>query len=99
MRDADSVAKVVTKVAPSFNEAADCRAHIERHQDGLQRRTFDLNRIIENDHHAVASKSLKRPAVLENDVTDSIMIVAQQRHNVFWICAFREAGKAAKIAE
>jgi hypothetical protein len=38
MRDADPEAKVVTKVAPFFNQAADRRPHIERHQNGLQRR-------------------------------------------------------------
>src|SRR4029077_8553112 len=91
MRDADPEAKVVTKVAPFFDQSADCRAHIERHQGGLQRRILDWDRIIENDHHDVASKSLQRAAVFENDLADSLMVVAQQRHNVFWVRAFREA--------
>src|SRR6516225_1213963 len=77
MRDADPEAEVMAEVAPFFNQPADCRPHIERHQDGLQRRILDWDRIIENDHHPVAGKSLKRTAVLEDDVTDSIMVVAQ----------------------
>ena len=83
MGDADPEAEVMTEVAPFSNQPADCRPHIDRHQDGLQRWVLDGNRIIEDDHHAVASKSLKRAALLNDDLADGRMIVAQERHHVF----------------
>src|SRR4029077_13195303 len=79
MRDANTEAKVVTKLAPFLDQSADYPAHIKRHQDGLQRRILDRDRIIENDHHTIASKSLKRAAVLEDDLADSLMVIPQQR--------------------
>jgi poly(hydroxyalkanoate) depolymerase family esterase len=38
-------------------------------------------------------------AVLVDDRADGCMIFGQQRHDVFWVRAFAEAGEAAQIAE
>src|SRR5262249_36203953 len=65
----------------------------------LQRGIFDRNRIIEDDHDAVARITFECAAVLDDYLADSSMILGQERHDVFWVRAFCEAGKAAQIAE
>jgi hypothetical protein len=66
---------------------------------GLERRVFHRDRIVENHHHAIASKSFKRAAVFDDDLTDCRMIVAQERHHIFWIGTLRETCEAAQVAE
>src|SRR5262249_26925920 len=77
MLDADPKTNDMAEQTPFLHQSFDSDAHIERHQDGLQRRILDWDRIVENDHHAVAGKSLKRAAVLEDDLAYSFMVVAQ----------------------
>ena len=49
----------------------------------LECRAFHGDRIVEDDHHAIAGKSLKRAAILDDDLADSCMVVAQQSDHVF----------------
>jgi hypothetical protein len=65
----------------------------------LKRGIFHRDRIVEDDHHAIASKPLKRAAVFDDDLTDCRMIVAQERHYVFRVRTFGETSKAAQVTE
>src|SRR6516162_823665 len=75
MRYADPKAKIVTEQTPFLDHCSNSGSHIERHQNCLERRIFHGHGIVEDDHNAIASKSLKRAAVLDDDLTDCRMIV------------------------
>jgi hypothetical protein len=60
---------------------------------------FDRNRIVEYDHHAIASVTFERPAVFYDDFADRRMVVAQERHHVFSVRAFGKPGETAQVAE
>src|SRR6516164_3088522 len=94
MRYADPKAKIVTEQTPFLNHCSDSGSHIERHQNRLECRVFHGHRLVEDYHHAIASKSLKRAAVFDDDLADCRMIVAQERHHIFWVRTLREASKA-----
>src|SRR6516162_8127100 len=83
--DADTKSDLVTKQAPFLHQRLDSASHIECNKDGLERRVLDRNRIIENDHDAIARIPFQRTAVLDYDLADGSVILAQQRHNVFQI--------------
>src|SRR5262249_62274494 len=98
VRYANTKAKVVTEQPPFLDHCSNSGAHIKRHHNGLERRVFHRDWIVEDHHHAIASKSFKR-ALFDDDLTDCRMIVAQERHHIFWIRTLRETCEAAQIAE
>ena len=81
------------------SQGSDGVTHFERHQHSLKRRVVYGNRIVENNHYAVTGITLKRSAVLDDDLANRRMVVTQQRHYVFWVRAFGEAGEATQVAE
>src|SRR6516162_3365794 len=93
MRYADPKAKIVTQQTPFLDHCSNGGSHIQCHQNGLEGRVFHGHRIVEDHHHAIASKALKRAAVLNDDLADSRMVVAQESHHIFRVRAFREASK------
>src|SRR5262249_53602652 len=50
-------------------------------------------------HPADPGMALRRAAIFVYDPANRLMVVTQKRHHVFRVGAFREAGKAAQIAE
>jgi hypothetical protein len=44
---------------------------------GLERRVLHGHRIVENDHHAIASVAFERAAVFDDDLPDRRVVVAQ----------------------
>src|SRR5262249_42924703 len=99
MRYADPKPKIVTEQPPFLDHCSNSSSHIERHQHCLERRVFHGDRIVKDHHHAIASKPLKRATVFDDNLSDCRMIVAQERHYVFRVSAFRESGKATQVAE
>src|SRR5262249_54101940 len=79
----DPETKVVTKRAPFLNDPIDCFAHVESHEDCLECRVFYRDRIVEDHHDTIASKTFKGAAVLEDDLADGCVVIAQQGHHVF----------------
>src|SRR5579863_177065 len=97
--DADADADLVAQPPTLLRQRSDDVTHFERHQHRLERRLLDRHWVIEHHHHPVAGVTLERAAVLDDDFADGGMIVAQQRHHVFRVRAFGEAGEAAQVAE
>ena len=80
---------------PRFRQGSDSVTHFEGHEHCLQRRVLDWNRIVEHDHHTVASVAFECAVILDDDFADCRMVVAQQGHHVFGVRALSEAGEAA----
>ena len=74
-------------------------AHFKRHQHRLKGGVIDWNWVVEDHHHSVTSIAFKRAAILDDDLADGRMVVAQQRHHVFCVGAFGEAGETAQVTE
>ena len=64
-----------------------------------ERRVGHRHRIVEDHHHAVAGEALQRAAVLDDDLADRRVVLAQQRHHVFRVRGLGEPGEAAQVAE
>jgi hypothetical protein len=71
----------------------------EGHQDGLERRVLHRNRIVEDDHHAVASVTFKRAAVFDDFLANGCVILAEHRYYVLRVRAFGEPGETPQVAE
>src|SRR5215510_287816 len=99
MRNPNAEANVVPEFAPLVNQLSNSRSHINCHSYGLESRVIDWNWIIEHHHHSVTGIAFKRAAILVYDPTNRRMVFMQLSHHIFWIRTFREAGKAAQIAE
>src|SRR5262249_37641676 len=57
VRYANTKAKVVTEQTPFLDHCSNGGSHIKRPQNGLERRGFHRGRIVEDHHHAAATKS------------------------------------------
>jgi len=67
--NADAETNVVPPPMPGL-KCSNSATHFEGHQYSLQRGVFDGNRIIKHDHHAVASVTFERAAVLNDGLAD-----------------------------
>src|SRR5262249_36743352 len=56
---------------PRLGQGSDGIAHFEGHQHRLERWVLDWHRIVEYDHHAVASVTVERTAVLSRAISPS----------------------------
>src|SRR5262249_18434811 len=81
--NADTETNVVPPPMPILSQCSNGVTHFERHQHSLQRGVFEGNRIIKYDHHTIASVAFKRTAVLNDDLADGRMVVAQESHHIF----------------
>jgi hypothetical protein len=64
--------------------------HFERHLHGLECRVLNRHWIVEDHHDAVTRIALQGAAVFDDDLANSCVIVAQQRHHVFRVRDFGE---------
>src|SRR5262245_61105175 len=77
VRNPNAEANVVPKFAPFLNQHFYRRSHIDRHQYGLEGGVIYGNRVIEHDHHPVASVAFKRTAIRVYDLTNRRMVFTQ----------------------
>ena len=99
VRYADAEANVVSPPTPRFGQRSDSVAHFERHEHGLERRVLYRHWVVEDDHHAVASVTLKCSAILDDARSDCLMVLTQDRHHIFGVRTFGEASEAAQVTE
>src|SRR5262245_8773937 len=92
-------ADLMAQFTPVASQPANRFAHFECHHHCLECWLFDWHWIVEHDHDAIASVALQGAAVLDDDLTDGRMVVAQQSHHVFRVGAFRKAREPAQVAE
>jgi hypothetical protein len=74
VRDPDTEANVMPEAAPRCRQRAESVTHFKRHEHSLKSRVLNRHRIIEHDHHTVASVPLKRAVVFDNDFADCRMV-------------------------
>src|SRR5262249_13444527 len=99
VRNTDTEADIVAQLTPFFHQGSHGLTRFERHLHRPKRWIVNGDRIVEDYHHPVAGIAFKRPAVLDDDFANRCVVIVQQRHYVFWGGGFREARKAAQIAE
>jgi hypothetical protein len=85
----------VPEPAPFVRQCSDGAAHFEGHVDRLERWVLYRHRIVEDDHHAVAGVAFESAAVLDDDFANRGVVLTQQHHYVFSICAFSEPREAS----
>src|SRR5215472_16569914 len=56
-------------------------------------------RVIEIDHHGISNKPFQGAPVFGNKPPHHAVVVAQDRHDLFWISRFNKASKPPKIDE
>jgi hypothetical protein len=83
VRNPYTEADVVAPPTPRFRQSSDCVAHFERHEDRLERRVLNWNRIIEHHHDAVARVAFEGAAVFDDAFSDCLMVLTQERHHIF----------------
>ena len=88
VRNPDAETNIVTPPTPRFGQGSDGVTHFERHQHSLESRVLYRHWVVENDHHAVASVTLKRAAVLDDARSECLMVLTQDRHHIFWVRTF-----------
>ena len=88
---------------PSFSQASEIgRERLlqrERHADRALGGLVDLDRVVEEDHHAVAGEVLERAAELVDRAPERGVVGAQQLHHLVGIGAVGERGEAAQVEE
>ena len=85
--------------APRLAEAGHRIAHGDGELGRTLRRVGARQRIVEEHHHAVASKAIERALVLADQRPQRAMIFGKHLHDVFGLGSLGERGEAAQIAE
>ena len=88
VRDTNAEANIVAQSTPLLGQRSDGVPHFKRRQHRLESRVINRDWIVKDHHHPVTSVAFKRAAVLDDDLANRSMIVAQQRHHVFCVRAF-----------
>ena len=99
LRNANPEAEHVAMPSPAECNVGDAIAHLDCHPDGACRPIRTRDRIIEEDHQPVAGESLQRPLVLEDELAQGGVILAQNAHRVFRLNGLGEGCEAAQVAE
>ena len=82
--------------APS---AGDDVAHRDRHADGALGGVGHRDRIVEEDHHAVAGEALERALVGEDEPAHLRVVLAEHAHHLLGLGGLGEGGEAAQVDE
>src|SRR5215469_13712941 len=56
-------------------------------------------RVVEVDHHGISNKPLQGSPVFGNETSHHGVVLAKNRHDLFWISRFHKGGEPAKIDE
>src|SRR5262249_55316818 len=86
VRDADPEAELVAVLAPADAELADALAHLDRKPHRALARVRTRQRIIEQDHYAVADEALDRALVFVDQRAEAGVIFAQDLHHLLGLC-------------
>src|SRR5437762_3294564 len=97
LRDADPEVQLVPALAPPAQERRHAVTHRQRHPNGALGRVGHWNRVIEEDHHAVAGEALERALLLEDELAHLSVVLAQDAHDPLRLRGLRERGEPAKI--
>ena len=79
--------------------SADGVAHLDGHLHRARGVVRELDRRVEQDHHAVAGIAVERAFVLEDQFAKRCVIFAQHVHRLFRLGGLGERRKAAQVAE
>src|SRR6185437_15111378 len=93
LRHANAAAKVVPALHPAERQVSDRITHLDGQSNRALWSVIAGQRIVEEDHHAVASEAIKRAFVLANQWSDRTMILGEERHNVFGLRGFGEGSE------
>ena len=99
MRNADAEAELIAVLAPFRNQRANVVAHLDGHLGRAQARLMTGQRIIEQDHDAVAGKALDGSRMLVDETAERGMVLAQHRHHFLGLGGLRERGETAQVAK
>src|SRR5712691_5524118 len=99
LRDADPEVQLVPPLAPPAQERRHAVTHRQRHPDGALGGVGHWNRVIEEDHHAVAGEALERALVLEDELAHLSVVLAQDAHDLLRLRGLRERGEPAEVEE
>ena len=97
--NADAEANVVPEAAPGVGQSSEGVAQFKCHQHSLEGGVLYWHRIIEDHHYTITSIAFEGAAVSDDEFADGRMVVAQQGHHVFRVCALSEASETAQVAE
>ena len=79
MGDADPEPELVTQLAPVGRKRGNVVAHRDGEPNGAQRRVDTWQRIVEQDHDAIAGKAVQRAFELVDEPTEVRVVLAQNR--------------------
>src|SRR5262249_38971107 len=85
--------------APARSQVADDGAHGDGHANRALGRVRDLDRVVEEDHHAVAGEALERALVREDQTPHLGVVLTQHTHDLFGLGRLREGGEAVQVEE
>jgi hypothetical protein len=99
VRYPNAEAYTVAESTPLVRQLSNSVTHFKRHEHGLSRGVLDWHRIVEDHHYTVTGVAFERAAIFDDFIANGRMIVAQQGHHVFGVCALCEAREPAQISE
>src|SRR5262245_16294302 len=82
LRDPHPEAEIPAPLAPACGQLGHAVAHAESHAQGALRRVGNRERVVEEDHHAVAREALEGPLVLEDQVAHGLVVFAQHGNDL-----------------
>src|SRR6185503_14458691 len=78
-------AQLIAEIAPRGGQVGESIAHLHGHPDAAFDVVALLDRVVEEDHHAIAGEVLQRSLVLRDGLAHHAVVLAQQRHQLFRI--------------
>src|SRR5690242_17942329 len=99
LRQANAAAHVVPALCPFQCQMRDGVAHLDRQADRALWRVRTGQRVVEEDHHAVASEAIEGALVFANQWYYRTMILSEQRHDVFRLRGFGKGSEAPQVAK
>ena len=99
VRDTDAEAELVAALVPARSERGDRGAHLERHADRRKLVLGKRDRIVEEDHHAVAGEMLDRALVRHDDAPHFAVVGTQHVHRLLGLGGLGERGKTPQVGE
>jgi len=88
--DPDSQSQLDAALAPDRGEFAEVLLRSEREPDRLQLVIAQGQRVVEEDHHAVAGEMLERPFMCRDQLTERRVVVTKNAEVLFRGCRLGE---------
>ena len=97
--DPNSKSKFVALASPLRPQFVHSFPHVQRQPDGTLGVIDTWNWIVEHNHDPVAEKSFQRALVTEDEFSQVLVVITQDRHDLFGFGCLGKVGKATQIAE